>query len=237
MAKNEYQFGQARTSGPVRGPIRIAEKPKDMRGSVRMLARYLEKQRFPLCAAWTCAVASVMLTLFAPNSLNLITTCIEQGMASGNLDTGTLVSISVRVLLIYLFSSLLIYTQSITLVHTTQNIMHSMRSDIDGKLNRIPLSRFDSASFGDLLSRVTNDVDTIGMSLNHSATEIVTAIVTFLGVCALRILWVLFVFPQFPTTRALLFCFPVSWSVTAVIYAVYYSWYRKNIICITGGSS
>ena len=123
MAKNEYQFGQARTSGPARGPIRIAEKPKDMRGSVRMLSRYLKNQRLPLCAAWACAVASVLLTLFAPNGLNRITTCIEQGMASGNLDTGTLVSISIRVLLIYLFSSLLIYTQSVTLVHTTQNIM------------------------------------------------------------------------------------------------------------------
>ena len=63
------------------------------------------------------------------------------------------------------------------------------------------------------------------------------ALITFIGVCVLRILWVLFVFPQFPTMRALLFCFPVSWSVTAVIYAVYYSWYRKNVICITGGSS
>ena len=185
MAKNEYQFGQARTSGPVRGPMRIAEKPKDMRGSVLMLARYLEKQRFPLCAAWLCAVASVLLTLFAPNSLNRITTCIEQGMASGSLDTAAVVSISLRVLLIYLFSSLLIYTQSVTLVHTTQNIMRSMRGDIDRKLNRIPLSRFDSASFGDLLSRVTNDVDTIGMSLNHSATEIVTACVTFAGVAVM----------------------------------------------------
>jgi len=63
------------------------------------------------------------------------------------------------------------------------------------------------------------------------------ALITFIGVCVLRILWVLFVFPQVPTMRALLFCFPVSWSVTAVIYAVYYSWYRKNVICITGGSS
>ena len=63
------------------------------------------------------------------------------------------------------------------------------------------------------------------------------ALITFIGVCVLRILWVLFVFPQFPTMRALLFCFPVSWSVTAVIYAVYYSWYRKNIICLPGGSS
>ena len=54
------------------------------------------------------------------------------------------------------------------------------------------------------------------------------AMITFLGVCVLRILWVLFVFPQFPTTRVLLFCFPVSWSVTAVTYAVYYRWYKKT---------
>ena len=63
------------------------------------------------------------------------------------------------------------------------------------------------------------------------------AMITFLGTCVLRILWVLFVFSRFPSMRVLLFCFPVSWSVTAVIYAVYYSWYRKNIICLPGGSS
>ena len=72
---------------------------------------------------------------------------------------------------------------------------------------------------------------------NGALDSLRPAMITFLGTCVLRILWVLFVFPRFPSMRVLLFCFPVSWSVTAVIYAVYYSWYRKNIICLPGGSS
>lgn len=189
MARNDYQLGQAKT-GPanMHGPMRVAEKPKNLRGTVKMLTRYLKRFIWVLLAAWLCAVVSVLLSLLVPDSLGRITNIIEQGMDAGGLDSSAIISISMGVLALYLFSSILSYIQNITLVNTTQSIMRFMRQDIDKKLNRIPLSRFDSSSFGDLLSRVTNDVDTIGMSLNHSATDIVTAAVTFLGVAVMMFL-------------------------------------------------
>jgi len=187
MAKNNYQLGQAKT-GNMRGPMRVAEKPKNLKGTVKMLARYLRRFIWALAAAWLCAVISVLLSLFVPDSLSRITNIIEQGMDVGRLDPSAIIGISLGVLALYLFSSILSYIQSVTLVNTTQSIMRFMRQDIDRKLNRIPLSRFDASSFGDLLSRVTNDVDTIGMSLNHSATDIVTAAVTFFGVTVMMLL-------------------------------------------------
>lgn len=189
MAKNDYQIGQAKTgAGAMHGPMRVAEKPKNLRGTVKMLTRYLKRFIWALLAAWLCAVISVLLSLFVPDSLGRITSMIEDGMDAGYLEPSAIISISIGVLALYLFSSILSYIQSVTLVNTTQNIMRFMRQDIDRKLNRIPLSRFDSSSFGDLLSRVTNDVDTIGMSLNHSATDIVTAAVTFIGVTVMMLL-------------------------------------------------
>ena len=192
MAKNEYEFGQAKMQSS-RGPggprgMKAAEKPKDAIGTLRQLLGYLKRYMIPLSAALSCAVISVLLTLFAPDSMNKITTLIEDGMTNGTINTAEIVRLSVLVLVFYLFSSLLTFAQSFTLVDTTQAVMRSMREDISYKLNRIPLSRFDSSSFGDLLSRVTNDVDTIGMSLHHSVTEIVTAAVTFVGVTVMMLI-------------------------------------------------
>lgn len=183
MAKNTYQLGQAKmTNTRVRGPMRLSEKPKDLKGTVKMLAKYLRKFLLPLSIALGCAVISVLFTLFAPDSMNRITAIIEKGMETGILDTLQVLRISLLILIFYIFSSGLAYVQSVMLVNTTQKIMRFMRRDISHKMNRISLSRFDSSSFGDLLSRVTNDVDTIGMSLNHSMADIVTAAATFAGV-------------------------------------------------------
>ncbi len=189
MAKNAYQLGQAKmTNTRMRGPMRMIEKPKDMKGALRMLIQYLRKFIVPLCAALACAVVSVILTLFAPDGMNRITSLIEEGMDAGALDTRQVLAISAAVLLFYLLSSGLAFIQGISLASTTQSVMRHMRNDISRKLNRIPLSRFDHSSFGDLLSRVTNDVDTIGMSLSHGVVDVVTAAATFIGVAIMMLL-------------------------------------------------
>lgn len=188
MAKNDYQLGSVRMNNRGGGPRgRIIEKPKDFKHALFMLVRYLKKFIPQLCLAFGCAMASVLLTLFGPDMLSKITNLIEDGMKAGFVDTPAILRLCIVVLCFYLFSSLLTFTQSVTLTLTSQNIMRHMRNDISRKLNRIPLKRFDSASFGDLLSRVTNDVDTIGMSVNHAASEIVSAATTFVG-CTIMML-------------------------------------------------
>lgn len=190
MAKNDYQIGQAninntRSGGPRRWGV--VEKPKDFKSAVRMLARYIDKYLIQIYIALACAVASVVLALFGPDNVSRITDLIDEGMTAGSIDMDAIMGITILVLLFYAFSALLVYIQRFVLVTATQHIMRRMRNDISHKLNRLPLSSFDSTSFGDLLSRVTNDVDTIGRSLSNSASEMVTAIATFIG-CAVMML-------------------------------------------------
>ncbi len=190
MAKNDYEFGSAKMQNMRGGGgrMRVAEKPKDMKGTLKLLIKYLRKFLPMLIISFSCAIISVLLTFFAPNQLSKISDLISDGMNKGAVDVNGVLKISIAALLFYLFSAILSLVQELTMVNTTNNLNYQMRDDISKKLNKIPLSRFDSASFGDLLSRVTNDVDTIGMSIRHAATEIVSAVVTFIG-CSLFMLF------------------------------------------------
>ena len=190
MAKNDYQLGSVNmnsTRGPGMRGMRVAEKPKDFKGAMRMLILYLKRFMPLILVALSCAIVSIILQLFGPDLLSQITDMISEGMKSGSIDLPAVVHKSVLTLGFYLVSALLIYVQAITLTTVSSNIMRYMRNDISHKLNKIPLSRFDSSSFGDLLSRVTNDVDTIGMSLNNAAADIVTAVTVFIG-CTIMML-------------------------------------------------
>lgn len=185
MAKNNYQLGQARTGNERRGGpggrMAVAEKPKDMGAAIRNILSYLNKFIPQVATALVCSVVSVMLTLFGPDQLSRITNLIEEGLKEGHVDMSAVTRIALRVLAFYIFSALLIWIQSYTLASASRFAMRDMRNDICRKINRMPLSRFDSSSFGDLLSRVTNDVDSIGMSLNNGLVELVNAFVTFAG--------------------------------------------------------
>ena len=190
MAKNDYQLGSVNmnsTRGPGMRGMRVAEKPKDFKGAMRMLILYLKRFMPLILVALSCAIVSIILQLFGPDLLSQITDMISEGMKSGSIDLPAVVHKSMLTLGFYLVSALLIYVQAITLTTVSSNIMRYMRNDISHKLNKIPLSRFDSSSFGDLLSRVTNDVDTIGMSLNNAAADIVTAVTVFIG-CTIMML-------------------------------------------------
>ena len=190
MAKNDYQLGSVNmnsTRGPGMRGMRVAEKPKDFKGAMKMLILYLKRFLPLILVALSCAIVSIILQLFGPALLSQITDMISEGMKSGSIDLPAVVHKSMLTLGFYLVSALLIYVQAITLTTVSSNIMRYMRNDISHKLNKIPLSRFDSSSFGDLLSRVTNDVDTIGMSLNNAAADIVTAVTVFIG-CTIMML-------------------------------------------------
>jgi ATP-binding cassette, subfamily B, multidrug efflux pump len=181
---NQYELGQAHQAtarGGGRGPGRIVEKPKDFKSAMISIGRYAKRYWAYLFTGILCAVISVILQLFGPDYLSRITNMIEDGMKAGDVDTAGVTALGIKVLLFYLFSSALIYLQSFVMITATQNMMREMRTDISRKLNRMPLSKFDSASFGDVLSRVTNDVDTVGMSINMSAAELITAAVTLVG--------------------------------------------------------
>lgn len=183
MAKNDYQLGTARMGGNGRkGPMKVAEKPKDFKTAIVALFIYVKVFLPQLSIGIFCAIAAIVLNLFGPKFLSNVTDLIEAGMNNGMVfNLSAITNAALLAIGFYLFSSLLTYIQTRTLATVSQEIQRYMRNDISNKLNRIPLSRFDSTSFGDLLSRVTNDVDTIGMSFKNATIEVITSVATFVG--------------------------------------------------------
>ena len=165
-----------------RGPMRgAAEKPKDFKTAIKKLIRY-SKTFWPaiLVAVILAAISSVM-TIAGPDQISKITDEITKGLTSQtNLERVTQIAIFVGSL--YITSGLLGYAQSFIMATITQKFSKKMRNEISSKINKLPLKYFDNHSYGDTLSRVTNDVDTIGQSMNQSIGSLVSAITTLVGV-------------------------------------------------------
>lgn len=178
IEKEQYTLGQVsmRTGGKKQ---KAAEKPQNFKKAWKMIFHYCGGYRIRLTAIAVFSVLWVSFTLFGPDRLNRITNEIVDGMAGGLINTGLILQMSVQVVCLYVLSSALSYAQSFMTISVSQGVSRKMRTDISQKLNRIPLSRVDSSSFGDLLSRVTNDVDTISDSLGNSAVQMINGVVTF----------------------------------------------------------
>ncbi len=192
MAKDSYTLGQVNMNAPGvggRGPGRMqaVEKPKDFKGAWNMLLHYSGRYTVMLAAALVSAVVSVILSLAGPSRLKIITNMITDGMSSGWVDTAKVLNITVFLLILYVLSGLLSYARSYLMATFSQLISKTLRTDISAKMNRVPLATFDKSSFGDLLSRVTNDVDTISESLSMSLGDLVTGVTTFV-LCAVMML-------------------------------------------------
>lgn len=187
MVKEEYKLNQVTMRSAGSGRQKVAEKPHDFKKAWGMIFRYCGNYRAAICGIAVLAVLWVLFSLFGPDRLNRITNMITDGIAGSGIDTAAILRMSVQVLILYVLSSVLSYLQNFMTVYVSQGVSRRMRTDISHKLNRIPLSRLDSSSFGDLLSRVTNDVDTISESLSGSAAQMVNGVVTFLG-CSVAML-------------------------------------------------
>ena len=190
MAKNSYSLGQVEmktTGGGPRGRMRAAEKPKDFKNAWFMVLKYSRKLMPMIILGISCAIISVALTLCGPPVLKTITNLITSGMRSGAMDTVKILQLTKRIMIIYLAGAVITYIEAYTMTTYSARLTQMMRRDISDKLNSIPLSRSDSSSFGDLLSRVTNDVDTLNMALDRTVAELVAAVITFAG-CAVMML-------------------------------------------------
>jgi len=176
--------------GPRRGMP--GEKAKDFKGTVRKLAQYLSRYLPLIILALLCAGISSILSILSPDYMKRIITLIESGLGS-SVDMDAVMKVCVTLLCIHIISALLGYVQSLSMATVTQRISQRMRKDIDRKINRLPLSYFDSTSFGNVLSRVTNDVDTISHSLNGTVISLLTNVLTFVGslFMMLRYSWIL----------------------------------------------
>ncbi|MDE5655391.1 MAG: ABC transporter ATP-binding protein/permease [Clostridia bacterium] len=161
-------------------PMRSVEKAKDFKGTWIKIIKYCKKYYAILAVALVCAIAGTIMTLIGPNKMNDLTDVIQQGLV-GQIDMDAVAEIGIMLLSLYLASLLLQSLQGWIMATTTQRISQGLRRDISRKINCLPMWYYNKTSTGDVLSRVTNDVDTVGQSLNQSISTLVTAVTLFVG--------------------------------------------------------
>lgn len=159
---------------------REAEKAKDFKKSIKRLVNYNKPFMTIIFIALTLSMLGSILSIIGPDKLKELTNIISKGMMSGiNLDK--IKSIGLILVVLYSSSFIFNYLQGIIMAQVTNKFSQKMRSEISNKINKLPLSYFDNSTIGDILSRVTNDVDTIGQTMNQSVGTLVSAITSFIG--------------------------------------------------------
>lgn len=162
------------------GPNRVQEKPKNFKKSIMKLLGFNKKLKPFYIIAIIFAIASSICSIIGPNRLSDLTDVITEGLMTG-IDFEKIKSISMFLLIVYLLSALFNFLTSFIMATTANKLAKDLRTKISEKINKLPLRYFDIHSFGDILSRVTNDVDTIGTSISHNLGTFVAAIVLLIA--------------------------------------------------------
>lgn len=165
--------------GPM-GGMGPGEKPKDFKGTIKKLFRYLGTYRIMIAVALVLAFIGTVFTLIGPDKLSDMTDLITEGIMT-QINMQEVARIGLLLVVLYGLSSIFSYIQGFIMATVTQKTSKKLRNNISEKINKMPLKYFDQTSYGDVLSRVTNDVDTIGQSLNQSLGTLVSAITLFIG--------------------------------------------------------
>ena len=163
------------------------EKAKDFKGTLKKLIKYAGRYRIGIIAVMICAIASATFSIVSPKILGKATTKLAEGLMSkisgtGSIDFGYIGRILIIVLVLYGISSLFNLVQGFTMSTITQKLCYRLRREIVEKINRMPMKYFESRTYGEVLSRITNDVDTLGNGLNQSVTQLITSLTTMIGV-------------------------------------------------------
>lgn len=168
------------------------EKAKDFKGTMGKLFGYLKRFLPGIILVLLCAAASTVFAIFGPKILGQATTRLFEGLVamltgSGGIDFGAIGQILIFLACLYLLSALLSYVQGWVMSGVATKLSYSLRKDISEKIDRMPLSYFDRVSHGEVLSRITNDVDTITQTLNQSLSQIVTNVTMMIGVLCMML--------------------------------------------------
>lgn len=187
MSEQKFQK-QPMKHGPMgRGPIGSGEKAKDFKGTSGKLLKYMGNYKIAVIAVMLFAVGSTVFNILGPRKLGEATTELATGLMAkiqgiGGIDFTAIGKILLIVLGMYLISVILSFIQGFIMTGITQKICYRMRREITEKINRMPMKYFETRTYGEVLSRITNDVDTLGNGLNQSVTQIITSVSTLIGV-------------------------------------------------------
>ena len=169
----------------MRGP---AEKAKDFKGTMKTLASYLAKYKLSILIVFIFAIGSVTFSVIGPKILGKATTEIFNGLVSKvsgsgkGIDFDAIKKILISLIILYVISTVFSFVQGFVMSGISQKVAYNLRDELVKKLNRLPMKYFDTKTHGEVLSRFTNDIDTLAQSLNQSLTQIITSITTLVGV-------------------------------------------------------
>ena len=178
-------------AGP-RNRMMPGEKAKDFKGTMGKLLTYLKKFLPSIILVLVCAAASTVFSIFGPKVLGQATTKLFEGLiamltGTGSIDFAAIGQVLLFLACLYLISALLSYVQGWIMAGVATDLSYSMRKDISEKIDRMPLAYFDRVPNGEVLSRITNDVDTITQTLNQSLSQIVTNVTMMIGVLCMML--------------------------------------------------
>lgn len=184
----EQRRGPRARSG--RGPAGMmpGEKAKNFKGTMLALWKYVKDFKWHITAVFIFAVGSTVFTIVSPKILGKATDKVVEGLMSGmGIDFDALLDIIIFLCAIYAASSLLSFLQGYVMSGVSQRITYRLRKEISEKMDRMPLKYFDTKTHGEILSRVTNDVETVNQSLNQSMTQIITSVTTVIGILVMMV--------------------------------------------------
>lgn len=190
MASNKKPSMPKRPGG-MHGMMNV-EKAKDFKGTLKKLFSYMSQYKLGIFAVMLFAVASTVFSIVGPKILGRATTELFDGLMSkiqgiGGIDFDAVAKILLIVLCLYVISSIFNFVQGLIMTNITQKVCYRMRRDISSKINRMPMKYFETRTYGEVLSRITNDVDTLGNGLNQSITQLITSVATIIGVLVMMI--------------------------------------------------
>lgn len=218
--KNTQMKGPMGGRGPMGGPhvAVVGAKAKNFKGSLKRLLSYFKPQAIIIIIILSMAVLSQVFNVISPKILGKITTEIfsgvmakMQGVSNSGINFDFIKNIIIQLTGIYIFSTIFSYLQQYLMAGVSQKVVYNMREEINHKLSTLPLKYFDGNSKGDILSRITNDVDNISNTLQQSVTQLITSIVTIIGV----IIMMLTISPSL--TLICLFTLPLCLLVTVKV--------------------
>ncbi|MGI6176501.1 MAG: ABC transporter ATP-binding protein [Christensenellales bacterium] len=195
MKSNDRNKTPVRQRGPVGGgpqDMMPGEKAKDFKGTVKKLAAYMRHYKWRILLVWGLAVLSAVFMIIGPKVLGNATDELFNGImrqiaGTGGIDFGAIGRIMLWLLGLYVISAVFSYLQGFVMTGVTNSITYKMRNDIHAKTHRLPLAYYDKTTHGEVLSRITNDVDTISQSLNQSLTQIITSLTSVVGILVMML--------------------------------------------------
>ncbi|RRG85355.1 ABC transporter ATP-binding protein, partial [Clostridioides difficile] len=174
--------------GPMGKSMEAGQKANDFKGTMRKLIAYLSKFKISIILVIVFAIGSASFSIVGPKILGKATTKIFEGLVSkvsgGNvgIDFNAIGKILTFLLFLYLISALFSFIQGFIMSGISQKVSYNLRKEISAKLDRLPMKYFDTKTHGEILSRITNDIDTLNQSLNQSMTQLITSVTTMIGV-------------------------------------------------------